>query len=241
MPIPPQFDAVIFDCDGVLVDSEILAIEVEIALLAEYGLTYELDDFHHRFLGLNDKAFVAALEIDCLALTGRPLPRDFGPRGRQQRIDACRERLVEVAGAGQAVAALTLPKAVASSSQTAFLRDKLELGGLLAAFDPHVYSADLVANAKPHPDIFLHAAQALGVAPARCLAIEDSANGVKSALAAGMTCWGFAGGGHMDSASVERLKAAGAVRIVADWAEAEGLFRAFGCPHGLSAYTARHV
>jgi beta-phosphoglucomutase-like phosphatase (HAD superfamily) len=228
MPAQPQFDAVLFDCDGVLVDSEILAIEVEVALLAEAGLTYDPADFRHRFLGLNDRAFVAALEADCLAATGRSLPADFGERGRGQRIKACRERLAEVAGAGQAVAALTLPKAVASSSQTAFLREKLELGGLLAAFDPHVYSADLVARAKPHPDIFLHAAEALDVEPGRCLAIEDSVNGVRSALAAGMTCWGFAGGGHMDGPSTERLTAAGAARVVSHWAEAEALFRAFG-------------
>ena len=103
----------------------------------------------------------------------------------------------------------------------------LRLTGLLEVFDPHVYSADLVARAKPHPDIFLHAAAALDAAPDRCLAIEDSVNGVLSARAAGMTVWGFAGGGHMDAAASARLVEAGAERVVGDWEEAGALFAAF--------------
>jgi beta-phosphoglucomutase-like phosphatase (HAD superfamily) len=218
---------VIFDCDGVLVDSEILAIEVEITLLAECGLIYAPADYHHRFLGLNDAAYVEALNADALARTGAPLAADFIRRAHDQRWDACQERLAEVAGCAEAVAILTLPMAVASSSGAAFLREKLRLTGLLAAFDPHVYSADLVARAKPHPDIFLHAAGALDADPVRCLAIEDSVNGVTSARAAGMTVWGFAGGGHMDAASSGKLMEAGADRVVADWDEAAALFQRF--------------
>jgi len=216
--------AVIFDCDGVLVDSEILAVEVEIILLAECGLTYDPADYHHRFLGLDDAAYHAALDVDCRERTGEPLPMDFLRRARDQRWAACQTRLTEVAGAGAAAARLTLPKAVASSSGADFLREKLRLTGLLETFDPHVYSADLVARAKPHPDIFLHAASALAVEPARCLAIEDSVNGVASARAAGMTVWGFAGGGHMDAAALARLMEAGAERAVGGWAEAAVLF-----------------
>jgi HAD superfamily hydrolase (TIGR01509 family) len=219
--------AVIFDCDGVLVDSEILAVEVEIVLLAELGLAYEPAEYGRRFLGLHDSAFRDALDIDCRAATGRPLPSDFIERTHDQRLTACRERLREVAGAAEAIATLATPKAVASSSGAAFLREKLALGGLLAAFDPHVYSADLVGRGKPHPDIFLHAAQELGVDPAACIAIEDSVNGVLSARAAGMEVWGFCGGGHMDAASGRRLGEAGAARLVADWGEAQGLFAAF--------------
>lgn len=221
-------DAVIFDCDGVLVDSEILAIEVEIVLLAECGLVYAPDEYARRFLGLNDAAFREALALDSRDRTGRPLPDDFLHRAHTQRWDACQTRLTEVSGCGAAVAALTLPKAVASSSGAGFLREKLRLTGLLEAFDPHIYSADLVARAKPHPDVFLHAAEALGVSPDGCLAIEDSVNGVLSARAAGMTVWGFAGGGHMDAASSARLVEAGAERVVCDWEEAKGLFAAYG-------------
>lgn len=219
--------AVIFDCDGVLVDSEILALEVELAMLAEAGLTYERDDFTHRFMGVNDAAFRIALNADAVARIGRPLADDFHDLCHRARWDACQTRLVEVAGCGLAVASLTLPKAVASSTGADFLREKLRLTGLLAAFDPHVYSADLVARAKPHPDIFLHAAEALAVEPVRCLAIEDSVNGVLSATAAGMTVWGFAGGGHMDEAAARRLREAGAERVVAHWDEAAVLFANF--------------
>lgn len=219
--------AVIFDCDGVLVDSEILAIEVEIALLAECGLVYEPDHYRHRFLGLNDAAFRAALEIDARERTGRPLPKDFLHKAHRQRWDACQTRLTEVAGCAAAVSVLALPKAVASSSGADFLREKLRLTGLLAAFDPHVYSADLVARAKPHPDVFLHAADRLGIPPERCLAIEDSVNGVTSARAAGMTVWGFSGGGHMDGAAAARLAEAGADTVIGSWAEAGRRFAAF--------------
>lgn len=219
--------AVIFDCDGVLVDSEILAVEVEIVLLAEIGLTYEPSEYRRRFLGMHDHAFRDALDADCRAITGQPLPEDFLERTHADRLAACLERLTEVSGAGDAIAALSLPKAVASSSGANFLRQELELTGLLAAFDPHIYSADLVGRGKPHPDIFLHAAEQLGADPARCLAIEDSVNGVLSAKAAGMEVWGFCGGGHMDDDAARRLSEAGARRLVATWDEARGLFAAF--------------
>lgn len=223
----PAPAAVIFDCDGVLVDSEILAVEVEIVLLAEIGLTYEPAEYRRRFLGMNDHAFRDALDADCRTITGQPLPEDFLERTHADRLAACLDRLTEVTGAADAIAALSLPKAVASSSGAHFLRQKLELGGLLHLFDPHVYSADLVGRGKPHPDIFLHAAQAVGADPARCVAIEDSVNGVLSAKAAGMEVWGFLGGGHMDQEAAHRLSEAGAHRLVATWDEARGLFAAF--------------
>lgn len=219
--------AVIFDCDGVLVDSEILAIEVEIASLAEHGLTYPPEVYRHRFLGLNNAAFHQALDLDARERTGRPLPDDFMSRTHDLRWAACQTHLVEIAGCGDAVAALALPKAVASSSGAACLREKLRLTGLLETFDPHIYSADLVARAKPHPDIFLYAAEQLGIEPARCLAIEDSVNGVMSARAAGMTVWGFSGGGHMDAASAARLTEAGADTVMETWAEVGARFADF--------------
>jgi len=225
MSHPPA--AVIFDCDGVLVDSEILALEVEIVLLAEIGLTYDASEYRRRFLGMHDHAFRDALDADCRAVTGQPLPADFLDRTHAQRLAACHDRLRAVAGAADALSVLTRPKAVASSSGTGFLREKLALGGLLELFDPHVYSADLVGRGKPHPDIFLHAAEQLSADPTACVAIEDSVNGVLSARAAGMEVWGFCGGGHMDEEAARRLAEAGAHRIVGDWREARGLFAAF--------------
>lgn len=220
--------AVIFDADGVLVDSEILAVEVEIVMLAELGLTYEPAEYRRRFLGLHDHDFRNALDSDCRSTTGRSLPSDFLHRTHERRLAACKARLTEVAGASAAIGVLSKQKAVASSSPTEFLREKLALSGLLELFDPHVYSADMVGRGKPHPDVFLHAAKALCVDPAACVAIEDSVNGVLSARAAGMEVWGFCGGGHMDEDAAGRLTEAGAHRLVADWNEARGLFAAFG-------------
>jgi beta-phosphoglucomutase-like phosphatase (HAD superfamily) len=98
----------------------------------------------------------------------------------------------------------------------------------LTAADLETHSADLVAAGKPHPDIYRHAAAALEVEPRRCLAIEDSLNGVRSALAAGMTVWGFVGGGHLDASAAAGLSEGGATRVVHSWAEAKDLLAAIG-------------
>lgn len=219
--------AVIFDCDGVLIDSEILSLEIEVELLAAHGLVYAPADFLHRFMGLNDAAYHLALDADCRDRTGRPLPEEALREARGPLWAACEHRLTEVEGCAAAVAALALPKAVASSSGATYLRENLRRTGLFETFDPHVYSADLVAKAKPYPDIFLHAARRLGVDPAGCLAIEDSVNGVRAARAAGMTVWGFVGGGHMDAQGGARLREAGAHDVVETWAEAAGRFAGF--------------
>ncbi|MEK7266175.1 MAG: HAD-IA family hydrolase, partial [Pseudomonadota bacterium] len=108
--------------------------------------------------------------------------------------------------------------AVASSSRAHFLKGKLERMGLYDLAAPHVYSADLVAHGKPAPDIFIYAAEQIGAFPARCLVLEDSVNGVKAGLAAGMTVWGFTGGGHCYEGYGARLAEAGAARIVASHA-----------------------
>ena len=221
-----RFDAVIFDCDGVLVDSEVIALEVELAVLAELGLVYAPPEFGARFLGLHDHAFRDALDADSRARLGRPLPADFLERVYARRRGEMAARLQAVAGAADAAAAWPGLRAVASSSRAAYLTRKLAHCGLLELFDPHVYSADLVPRGKPHPDIFLHTAAALAVEPARCLVLEDSANGVLAGRAAGMTVWGFTGGGHCDAATGARLLAAGAERVVCDWPEAARLFEA---------------
>ena len=210
-----------------LVDSEIIAIEAETALLAEHGLTYETGEFVARFMGMSDKAFYAALGEDSHARLGRALPGGFRARVDARKHALSEEKLAAVAGVHDAAAALTLPKAVASSSETAHLSYKLRKTGLWDVFAPHIYSADHVEHAKPAPDLFLHAASALGIAPEHCLVIEDSVNGVRAARAANMRVWGFAGGGHMDEAASARLLAAGAERVLADWHEAAALFEKF--------------
>ncbi len=207
-----------------LVDSEIIAVEAETLLLAEHGLTYDSAEFVARFMGMSDKAFYAALAEDSHARLGRGLPDDFRARIDARKHALNEEKLAAIANIHDAVAALALPKAVASSSTDERLSYKLHKTGLWDLFAPHIYSADRVEHAKPAPDLFLHAASALGIAPEHCLVIEDSVNGVRAARAAGMRVWGFLGGGHMDEAAGARLTEAGAERLVANWREAMVLF-----------------
>ena len=220
-----MIEAVIFDCDGVLVDSEVLAVEVELLSLAEVGMAYEEEDFKARFMGMSTQAFYDALDADRLQRLGSGLPEGFRDLC-SARYRAAWHRLGEVPGAREAVAKVSHLKAVASSSGEEALNRKLTLTDLWEPFAPHIYSADHVTHAKPAPDLFLYAADALKVAPENCLAIEDSGNGVRAARAAGMTVWGFLGGGHMSNAAGERLLAAGAERLVLNWEEAGILFSA---------------
>lgn len=216
-----NYEAVIFDCDGVLVDSEVLAIKGERAALAEFGLDYAPEDYVRRFVGLHDGAFFSQLRADFLARHAREAPADFETRildGRRRERDA----LVMVEGADAALREAKTARravAVASSSRAHFLEAKLKRTGLYDLVAPHVYSADAVESGKPAPDIFLYAAQKLGVAPENCLVLEDSENGVKAGLAAGMTVWGFLGGGHCYAGHGARLSAAGARRLVARFAD----------------------
>lgn len=219
-----MFEAVIFDCDGCLIDSEVLALEVELGALADVGMIYDRGEFCRRFMGLPNDAFFAALEADRLATLGAGLPPDFRARHRLALEKAVDERLTEVAGAAAAVARLRLPKAVASSSHGPFLRRKLRRAELLEVFAPHVYSADDVARGKPHPDLFLYAAAQLVARPDRCLAIEDSVNGVTAARAAGMTVWALTAGGHILPGDAERLTAAGADWVATNWEAAGAVF-----------------
>jgi HAD superfamily hydrolase (TIGR01509 family) len=219
-----MISAVIFDCDGVLVDSEVLVHEIELAVLAELGLHYDSHDFKMRHLGTSDAAYYQALDQDGLERLGRTISGEVRPMMKARVAAVYDERLGEVPGALAAVAALRLAKAVASSSGVTALDYKLRKTGLWDHFAPHVYSAEHVAHAKPAPDLFLLAAKSLGVRPEDCLVIEDSMHGVTAGRAAGMRVWGFGGGGHMDSRITARLGDAGAERIVADWAEAEALF-----------------
>ncbi|MBA2587629.1 MAG: HAD-IA family hydrolase [Alphaproteobacteria bacterium] len=216
-----MFKAVIFDCDGVLVDSEKIALAVELEMLAEQGLTFERSDYVQRFMGLSTYAYHAAIDEESQKRLGRPIAEVIRQSERLRAVMVA--ELTEVPGAVHAVAALKLPKAIASSGSMPGMERKLKSTGLWDHFAPHVYSADHVANAKPAPDLFLHAAAALAVAPADCLVLEDSVNGVLGARAAGMTVWGFLGGGHADDGLGRRLLEAGAERLVRDWPEAARL------------------
>lgn len=209
--------AVIFDCDGVLVDSEIIALRVELKALADIGLAY--DDPHafaERFLGQTHAAFHAELDKDHRERLGAPLPEGFGARLVDMIWAEMSEFTEAVPGVHDTVAGLTVPVAVASSSGLAHIKHKLRRTGLFEAFDPHIYSGELVPRGKPFPDIYLHAAAQLGSGPRSCIAVEDSVNGVKSAVAAGMTAIGFVGGGHCSPRLSRKLSDAGAQHVARD-------------------------
>ena len=209
-------DAVIFDCDGVLVDSEVTGLRVILACLAEIGLPYDRHDYIERFLGTTWPDFYISLDIDHRARLGAPLPADF-PAVVSARFaaDAAADSLA-IAGVHDLVAAIHLPKAIASGSTPADLDRKLRRVGLFEVFAPHIYSAQIVAKGKPSPDIYLHAAAQLGIDPAVCVAVEDSVNGVRSAIAAGMTAIGFVGGGHCSPGLTAKLRDAGATEVADD-------------------------
>ena len=193
-------------------------------MLAEQGLTFERNDYVNRFMGLSTDAFHTAIDDEAQKRLGRPIAEAVRQSERLRAVMVA--ELTEVPGAANAVAGLTLPKAIASSGSVGGLERKLKRTGLWDHFAPHVYVADHVANAKPAPDLFLLAAAALGVPPGDCLVLEDSVNGVKAARAAGMTVWGFLGGGHADDGLGARLVQAGAERLVRDWPEAARLLAA---------------
>ena len=212
---------VLFDCDGVLADSEVVGLEASARFLQECGFDWGPEDLVRRFTGMRQDQFAASLEAAYEAVLGRPPDTEE----RAALIDglinarrAERDTMQLVPSAHDAVAAARsagLAVAVASSSATAFLHDKIDRFGLRPLFGEAVFSADLVARGKPAPDIFLHAAAALGADPASCLVIEDSRHGVAAGRAAGMTVWGFTGGSHCRAGHDEPLHDAGADRILA--------------------------
>jgi HAD superfamily hydrolase (TIGR01509 family) len=213
MPVPsyPQsLSAVIFDCDGVLLDSELLGLEVQQRALASVGLTYDLTEYQSRFLGLHYRDQLRALDADAVLRTGKHLPTDFGKSVSESMLKSFASRLRPVEGAAQFVGALTLPKAVASSSTMRSLEWKLVLTGLRVAFGEHVYSGEQVRRGKPAPDLFLFAARGIGATAETTLVLEDSAHGIRGAKAAGMIAGGFTGGGHCGPHHQEMLISAGA-------------------------------
>ena len=211
--------ALIFDCDGVLVDSEAICMAEERRMLAEIGLSYRHDDYCRRFMGLSGPAFHAALDRDRLDRIGEGLPQDFVANLMSAIEAAWQRELRAVDGSDAFVAGLSAKKAVASSTSRKYLTWKLKHTGLFDHFAPHLYSAEQVGRGKPAPDLFLHTAAALAVPEADCIVIEDSANGIRAAKAAGMPVIGFLGGGHSWPGHGALLRETGAAQIASDFQE----------------------
>ncbi|MGH0034551.1 MAG: HAD family hydrolase [Myxococcota bacterium] len=213
---------VIFDCDGVLIDSEFLACRVEAEVLGELGFPISPDEITAQFSGLSDSSMRRGLE----ERFDRPLPDHFEDLARERSRQVFERELEAIAGVADAVAAIDAPKCVASSSHPERLRHSLSLVGLLDAFTPFVFSAVEVKRGKPAPDLFLHAAARCGVDPGRCTVVEDSRFGVEAARAAGMRVLGFVGGRHCGPGRADELHRAGAHHVFRDMAELSPLLAA---------------
>jgi HAD superfamily hydrolase (TIGR01509 family) len=211
--IASRFELVIFDCDGVLVDSEPITNGAHAELLTTCGYPIAEHDLVERFCGMSDAEMLAIIEREW----GRALPLSYTERvGVMIEYGFC-QSLAAIEGVTEALDALRLPICVASSSAAEQIRRKLELAGLLDRFGQNkLFSAALVARGKPAPDLFLYAAQRLGAPPDRCLVIEDSPAGIEAACAAGMIAIGFCGGSHCGPEHGSRLQARVAALVIAD-------------------------
>jgi HAD superfamily hydrolase (TIGR01509 family) len=201
-----NFDLIIFDCDGVLVDSEVISCRAHSETLTRHGYPITPDQVLRRFLGVSDREARLMIEAEI----GRKLPDDFEAQVKHATLRFYQGDLQAIANVGDAIAAIDLPRCVASSGTPEKIRHGLTCAELYDLLSPHIFSATQVDRGKPAPDLFLFAAEQMKVAPGRCVVIEDSVPGVVGACAAGMTVLGFFGGSHCTPGHAELLHAAGA-------------------------------
>ncbi|NIA68341.1 HAD family hydrolase [Pelagibius litoralis] len=213
---------IIFDCDGVLVDSEPLSMRILLQAIAEAGAEIDAAQGYEAFLGKSLASVCALLrrdyrvDMDDAALE----------RMREHLYQAIRQELQPIAGIAEALDGLARPVCVASSSQPERIGLSLEVTGLAPFFNGHVFSASMVARGKPAPDLFLHAAREMQVAPSDCIVVEDSPAGIVAALKAGMGVFGFTGGSHARSQPHrQKLAALGPIQVFEDMRELPGLIR----------------
>lgn len=208
-----RIEQIIFDCDGVLVDTEIVSAEVMVALLKSLGQKIEIKYFLSEYTGKTFRAIFEDMTID---------PRvdiDMLIKNVEERVY---QDLRAIEGMGYLARKVDLPKAVVSNSNIWQIEKALTATKLLDVFE-HRFSASMVSKPKPSPDIYLHAAETLGKSPANCLAIEDSVSGCTSALSAGMNVIGFCGGQHITSSHRNELTKIGVPFIANSAIELEGL------------------
>jgi len=204
-----DLDLIIFDCDGVLVDSEVLSCRCLSEALSACGIELDLDQALELFLGRS-----TAVVLQHYAAQGRTLPDHFLADLKSRVRETFRSSLRPVSGIAAILAGLETPHCVASSSDLDRVSFSLARTGLSSFFDNRLYTSEMVARGKPAPDLFLYAADGMQASPSRTLVIEDSASGVAAARAAGMKVWGFVGGSHYESRDGRAiLLAAGADRV----------------------------
>ncbi|BAZ16444.1 HAD family hydrolase [Calothrix sp. NIES-4071] len=195
-----QFELVIFDCDGVLVDSEPILNRIFAEMLTEVGFPITYAEINRQFKGKSLKTCLEIIEQSY----GKPLPPNFFERCKEREFAAFQQELQPVSGITETLEQITLPKCVASNSNHRHIQLVLNLTGLIHKFQGNLYSANDVARPKPFPDIYLYAAQQMNTNPQNCVVIEDSAPGVQAAYAAGMTVFGYAHDHHDGAALTEK-------------------------------------
>lgn len=205
-------ELVIFDCDGVLVDSEWLASKIEAKLLNDAGLEITAEEIGERYSGLTWKEILLDVEKNSdIILSASMIDQ------AEKLVDMALERELEmIEGADRAVKRIKLPKCIASNSSRARLGISLGKTGLEKLFDPHIFAAHEVGTnkGKPDPNVFLHAASVFNAKPAQTIVVEDSVHGIKGAMAAGMRVIGFTGGKHTYPGHADRLTEAGAETVI---------------------------
>ena len=209
---------VIFDCDGVLVNSETIYVKSELEFLTNAGYQFGRKAYMETFMGLSDDDWQVKLETTLQERKDHPIPENFFESLHsfvKQRIES---ELKAISGVRGAVAKLEALCCVASSSNLPDLQWKLEHTGIADLFAAGVFSAEMVERGKPAPDLFLHAATTLGIEPSHCIVVEDSANGVTAGKAAGMKVIGFTGGDHCPPDQEAILMGNGAEVVIDDFA-----------------------
>jgi len=210
-PGRPKPDLIIFDCDGVLVDSELLSCQCLSEVLAEFDIALSQEQALELFLGRSTKAIEQHYHD-----LGRVLPDGFLPRLKSQVLTTFPTSLQPIPGVAAVMSDLSVPFCMASSSDIDRVALSLDVTGLRTYFGDRIYTAQMVRHGKPAPDLFLLASERMGIQPARTLVIEDSVSGVEAGKAAGMTVWGFIGGSHYRGRDGRALlSGAGADRVFA--------------------------
>jgi HAD superfamily hydrolase (TIGR01509 family) len=215
--VTDAYDLIIFDCDGVLVDSEGLSIRVDKILLERLGWPMPEQEIIERWVGRSDADMRAEIEQHI----GGPIPAEIDAEFDRIYRETFDRELVPVDGIREALDAIPTPRCVASSGGHDKIRRNLALTGLAGYFGERIFSATDVANGKPAPDLFLHAAERMGADPARTAVVEDSVHGVDAALAAGMQPFAYAGG-----VTPARRLARRSVIVFSDMRELPGLIEA---------------
>jgi HAD superfamily hydrolase (TIGR01509 family) len=218
-------DLVIFDCDGVLVDSELIFARVLAECLVGMDFPTTIDEAITLGFGKNRATLSAAVE----ARFGQALPDTFFEKFAARSAAVFERELLPVPGVDELLAALPLQRCVASNGHLDRVRKRLAVTRLLPFFDPHVFSAIQVAHGKPAPDLFLFAAGQLGVRPGDCIVVEDSVPGVEAAIAAQMPVVGFCGGSHCPDGHADRLSAVGCSQVFARMTDLAAYLRGEPC------------